>query len=138
MNRISNFIRGFDSYGEPINVNYRGSNSYQTLLGGFLSIMVLTLVTLFTIVKTQQLILRASPTITTIEEVVSYLTDDEKFNLLDGQFDPTVSVQVHSDDPNVESRSWDALDEKFGRIIAQQVEVLWEYDEKGVSESHRG
>ena len=49
-----------------------------------------------------------------------------------------IIVKVHSEDPNIDSRSWDALDEKFGRIIAQQVAVTWEYDEKGVSESHRG
>ena len=72
----------------------------------------------------------------TIEEQFSYLDYNDKFNLQDGQFDVAIIVKVQSEDPDVETRSWDALDEKFGRIIAQKVSVTWEYDEKGVSRSH--
>ena len=84
----------------------------------------------------QQLVLRESPDIMTIEEQFSYLDYNDKFNLQDGQFDVAIIVKVQSEDPDVETRSWDALDEKFGRIIAQKVSVTWEYDEKGVSRSH--
>ena len=99
--------------------------------------IVLMLVGLFAIVQIQQLVLRDSPNISTIIESVDYLTDDEKFNLQDAQLDIVIELEIHSSDKSVDSRSWDALDEKFGRIIAQQVEVTWSYDKKGRSESHR-
>ena len=56
---------------------------------------------------------------------MSYLSNDDKFNLQEGTFDIVILVEVHSEDPDADSRSWDAMDDKFGRIVAEQVEITW-------------
>ena len=36
-------------------------------------------------------------------------------------------VEIESNDTSGNSKSWDALDDKFGRIVAQQVEQNWNF-----------
>ena len=40
---------GLDSYGVPVTVNYRGDDTYKTRFGAMLSIITLTLLTIFAI-----------------------------------------------------------------------------------------
>ena len=49
--RASNYIRSFDEYGQPISLNYLGSETFQTLPGGLLSLAVRIILISYTILK---------------------------------------------------------------------------------------
>ena len=45
------YIRSHDEYGQPISLNYQGSESYQTLPGGVISILVLIIMVSYTALR---------------------------------------------------------------------------------------
>ena len=44
LSNAMNSLRGYDMYGHPIGVNYRGSETYGTVLGSVFSLLTLVLV----------------------------------------------------------------------------------------------
>ena len=42
MGKLSNMIRSFDSFGEPISVNLKGETSYKTLIGALFTFLAFT------------------------------------------------------------------------------------------------
>jgi hypothetical protein len=38
MNRFKDFFRSFDSYGEPVQVSYRGDSTYKTYVGALVTL----------------------------------------------------------------------------------------------------
>ena len=49
-------MRSFDEYGQPISLNYQGSEAFQTLPGGLLSIMVLLVMLGYGILRFDEMI----------------------------------------------------------------------------------
>jgi hypothetical protein len=47
-----------DNYGEPVKLNYKGKETYQTLPGGILSMLVLLLMAIFTAIKGKRLVMK--------------------------------------------------------------------------------
>ena len=55
---LLNLIRSMDNYGMPVKLNFKGQESYQTLPGGILSMLVLLLMAIFTGLKGKRLIMK--------------------------------------------------------------------------------
>ena len=51
MQSAGDFIKDRDLYGQPITLNYQGSDSYQTIPGGLLSMILLISVLAYTFLK---------------------------------------------------------------------------------------
>ena len=84
-----------------------------------------------------QLVNRDDPEISTIKELEAYAEAEEIFNLEEYLVDPILVLNIYRED-SLEKRSWDDLEDKYGRIVAKQIKVLWEYDDNGNSASYRG
>ena len=60
-NGITNLLASLDSYGQPIELNFRGKSRFQTPLGGLISLMVniivgwLTLVTFVEVARSEEM-----------------------------------------------------------------------------------
>ena len=72
---------GWDHYGVPIGVNYRGNDSYKTRLGALLSIICNLLVLQFAIERGGKLIFREGPQITVTNEIIDYANDETPYDL---------------------------------------------------------
>ena len=46
-----NYIKSYDEYGQPISLNYQGSETFQTLPGGLLSVAVRIILICYTLLK---------------------------------------------------------------------------------------
>jgi len=55
---FKNAIRIFDMYGEPVKINYKGKETYQTIPGGILSISLIILMILFAGIKAKRLFMK--------------------------------------------------------------------------------
>ena len=58
------------------------------------------------------------PILTTTIEFLNYQTDATKFNLEEQDLDVIVKFEVLPTTPTGPVRSWDAMNDKFGRVIA--------------------
>ena len=58
------YVRSFDEYGQPISLNYQGSEVFQTLLGGLLSILVLLVMMGYGILRFDEMIKKKDWTVT--------------------------------------------------------------------------
>lgn len=63
--------------------------------------------------------LRSSPNVSTTAEYTSYASAIERNNLFDYELDAMVKFEIISD--TEPSKSWESIDEKFGRVRAFQV-----------------
>ena len=63
MRSLSTFIKKQDVHGHPIMVNYLGSDSYKTRLGGFLSIVTQVLLLFYFVQQTIDLFMMDDPEI---------------------------------------------------------------------------
>ena len=60
-NGITNLLASLDSYGQPIELNFRGKSRFQTPFGGLISLMVnmivgwLTLVTAVEVMRSEEM-----------------------------------------------------------------------------------
>ena len=57
-------IRQFDDFGHPIHLTYKGSETYQSLLGGIISIAVMSFTLAMIITKLEAVVLMTDPIIT--------------------------------------------------------------------------
>ena len=68
---ITRFVRSLDDFGHPIRLNYRGENTYQSCLGGSLSIVTVTLTLFMVISGIRKVVLMLDPNVTTFLRPVS-------------------------------------------------------------------
>lgn len=112
-------IKRLDKFAEPIAVNYNGSERFGTIGGAFLSILVGIVILIYAVGRADQLVNRKwPPVLTTTLEYASYITDATKFNLEEQDLDVVVKFEVLPTTPTGVVRSWDAIEEKFGRVVA--------------------
>ena len=76
-------------------------------------------VTFFMITNAERLFLRLHPTVSTTEEFTNYETDTKQYNIANSELDALVKLEI-LDRPggSIGTRSWESLDEKYGRIVA--------------------
>ena len=51
VNKSAHYIKSFDQYGQPITLHYQGEDTFKTCPGGFISLIVLFFITMYTILK---------------------------------------------------------------------------------------
>ena len=56
LDRFGDKIRSYDLYGQPINLNYLGEDSYKTIPGGLLSIVFKIVFLAYIVLKGKQMI----------------------------------------------------------------------------------
>ena len=56
LGKISGSIKSQDAFGQPININYQGNETFQTLPGGVLSILMMVFFVGYTLLKTKYMI----------------------------------------------------------------------------------
>ena len=81
MQAIVRKLVSLDKYGEPIQVNYRGESSYQTLCGSFLTILSTGVVLAFVMTKGSDILTRSNPDLIAQSELIDYNVDDTMYNL---------------------------------------------------------
>ena len=47
MGKFYDYLKSFDSFGEPISLNYKGDSAYSTGLGAFFSIAIQAFILIF-------------------------------------------------------------------------------------------
>lgn len=55
-NGVGNYIRHQDAFGQPININFHGNDTYQTIPGGMISIVMVLLLVGYTFLKLKYMI----------------------------------------------------------------------------------
>ena len=96
------------------------------------------IVTIFAIVEGMELLNLDNPNISSIKEFEAYQYSDDEIYLKDYNMDPLVEFRSYGYNEGEEFRTWDALDDRYGRITFYQVSSLWKYDEFLKSPNYRG
>ena len=84
----SDLLRNRDQFGQPVVLNFKGSDTYKTHIGGLLSMAYIALIVVFLVVKVKQM---AANDMLEIETQTMVLEDDElerKYDL--GEYDETL------------------------------------------------
>ena len=55
-----------------------------------------------------------------------YATDTKKHNIRESELDALIKFEIMDD--NGPTQSWDAIDEKYGRVRAYQIAAKWPLD----------
>ena len=63
MKFISSFLTNRDNLGHPITVNYKGSDTYQTKLGGFFTIGIRAMMLIYLLITVIELVSMSDPNI---------------------------------------------------------------------------
>ena len=61
--RFTRFILARDMLGHSMSINYKGEGSFNTKLGGFISLAIQTMVVTYLIMRTTELITMSDPTV---------------------------------------------------------------------------
>ena len=72
-------VRRFDLFSQKIMFTYKGESSFSTFLGGFISLIILAIVTAYTGVLMQTMVNRQSSNNSLSTEVVNLSTDDKVY-----------------------------------------------------------
>ena len=64
MSSLTSYIRSFDSFGEPVSLNYKGDSSYKTLLGAILTLCLNTFLLVYAADQLLALVKYQDPTVT--------------------------------------------------------------------------
>jgi hypothetical protein len=87
--KFYNWMKSFDSYGEPIGLKYEGEDTFKTLPGGIMSILLLIIMVFYSLLKfkymfnKEQWSLVQQTLVLTVEEleVANDLNQDQFSNL---------------------------------------------------------
>ena len=61
MKKIGKAIRGYDAFGTPVTINYKGEDTHKSLTGGICTIVAILTVFIFFVSSMQRLINRENP-----------------------------------------------------------------------------
>ena len=64
-------LRKFDDYGYPIQVNYKGEATYQSFLGGMLTLLVNVMTLMIVVIGLKKVLLMDDPNITSFPRPVT-------------------------------------------------------------------
>ena len=104
---------GLDSYGVPVTVNYRGSDTYRTRCGAFLSLISLVILFTYGYKNGKKLLLKESPTITVTNEVIDYYNDDTNYELKEQGVTIILQASIETANGTVHE-----IPEEYGRLVA--------------------
>ena len=88
-------LKGLDMYGAPIpSFNMRGESAVQTHAGGFISLVIFFVTTIFCLVKLADMIQRQNPAVTLYVQREAF-GDGDGFDLKKENFQIAVALQKH-------------------------------------------
>ena len=117
------FLGKLDKFAEPVSLNYQGREKFSTIGGSIISIMIWIVIIVYGVGRGDQLVNRKHPPVlTTTIEYISYQTDATKFNLEEQNLDVILKFEALPTTPTGSIRSWDAIEDKYGRLLAYEVE----------------
>ena len=76
---IGIFIRKFDLFSQKIMLTYKGESSFSTVMGGLVSLAILTVVGIYTGFLMQTMVNREKSNNSLSTEVVDLITNDENY-----------------------------------------------------------
>ena len=91
MEKLTDKIKSYDSFGTPISVNYKGSDSYQTIPGGIITLIARIFLLYVATTKFIQLYSRSDPNFTPYT-VQTDLSKEPKLNWKDNKFNFSMSL----------------------------------------------
>jgi len=71
MTQILRYLRSFDSFGEPVSINYKGDSSFKTSIGAFFSIVLKALVLTFALLSLLDLFAYKNPQIIQVSQTLN-------------------------------------------------------------------
>lgn len=103
---IKRFVRGLDDFGHPIQVNYKGEETFQSLLGSVLTIVVQVLTVINIVRAIKEITLMQEPQIESYEVPISVeeQMQNKSVSFAEMQFYFGVIVTVESDAGDQSSR----------------------------------
>ena len=125
MKFFTDWIRSIDKFSDPVQVKYKGAGALKTHCGGVLSLISKIVVTFFMLTNAQRMFWKLNPVVSRTESFSDYDTDTAAYNIAGSELDALVKFEVLDRDGTIGTRSWESLDEKYGRIEAFQVEYRW-------------
>ena len=84
-------LQKLDSFGQNLQLHFRGTNLFKSKLGGLISLIIQILVLGYGLTKIQKLVNKADPTIISIDKVVD-LSKTKYLNLTENGFDLAISI----------------------------------------------
>ena len=95
-----------------------------------MSIITSIVILVYAIGRADQLVNRKwPPVLTSTIEFLNYQTDATKFNLEEQELDVLIKFEVLPTEPDGEVRSWEAIDDKLGRVIAYEAKQSYPFHE---------
>ena len=94
---IFNHLTNIDSFGKQVpGFNIKGSSSIGTVIGGFVTVIVLSLTLLYATVKTMHLIGKENPVMSSLT-IPSYYNSTDRYYLNEANFRMAFSVEGYLD-----------------------------------------
>ena len=63
---FKNFVKSFDSFGEPVALNYNGDSVFRTMIGALFSILIKVFLLIYSVQQIIQLINYEDPQVTIV------------------------------------------------------------------------
>lgn len=95
----ANFVKRFDKFGEPVSINHKGNTTYTTKLGGFVGIVVYSMILYFVYGRLIKLIEKDDAAKVQVTQGLSLLDDPTEYNFNEANF--TVGIAAFSPDMSV-------------------------------------
>lgn len=121
---ISTWLAGWDQFGSWAKFNYRGEAGYGTGYGGFCSLVVNIIATLFIFVQLTGFVF--SPSYNQTQTTVYLATGAEKssdpYTIYQNDFIPTFAVHMYHDEPGTEEIDywWLPTDQQYFNVYYEQ------------------
>lgn len=89
---IFNKMKDYDMYGRSITFTYKGEEEYKTYIGGFISVIILTIMAIYFYLQITTLIFKKDTSKATVSLVRDLLKDEESLSLLETDFSVAFSL----------------------------------------------
>ena len=115
-------LRGFDSFGHPVNLSYRGEGRYTSVVGAILSITIQILALILAVQALEEVVQMQSPTITSFTRPLTQKGKEELASLDLGEHDYVLAFSMRlRQRANGRTFEHAALPREVGRIAAYRI-----------------
>ena len=113
---LGRFVKNLDNFGHSISVSYKGQDSHQTIIGGFMTIIVRVLTAITIVIGFEKVIGMTEPIITSFPRFIPHDEREERgtFSFADLEFNIGVWEQARS----VDNEYFYFVPENIARITA--------------------
>ena len=123
-----NYIKSYDEYGQPISLNYQGSETFQTLPGGLLSLVVRIILISYTILKFSAMTEKKDWSIIQ-QTIVTDIEDIKQPKHFKNFTNVTMALQISKKrEKEVNLKMLEMLDKASGRKLQDEVDFIGEVE----------